>query len=1252
MSSCTSDQNSSNEELPDLSHNQQKVMFNTDNGYTKNQFNGQDILPILNSIGDTVVTGKSILLSGIERELTGEKRRLPFEMTFTDTIKDNKHLIPENLPSQELNAEMLEERRLNSIVPDYYLINTTGDTIETGIPVEIEAVEKPYYYTEPKEILDFSINKDATMDIQYLDMEHGLKSSYIRSMLHDSKGQIWIGSDGSGLAKYDGESIGYFNNNENLTENTLFSIIEDNKGNIWASSFSHPVIKFDGKKFTTYPQANGMPNNFIFSLFEDSKGNIWFGSGGFGLSRFDGEKFIHFSKKEGLSSNRIHGISEAHNGNILVSTLGGGLNILNPDLIGKKSEDLFQKIDETNGLSDNSVHDAIMDKNGVIWIGTYGGGLYEYNGKEIINYTTESGLSSNRVNDIYEDKSGNIWIGTYAGGLNLFERGSSLSGQSSFTHISEQEGLNNNIVLNISEDNSGRILIGTDGGGLNRLTPNSFKNYTEKSGLGIKYINDILEDQHRNIWLSTWGAGLDFISENKVCHINFDKDIFSSVIWEIEERSNGDLIFATSQKGLMTFDGSSFEFISEENGLPENFVRSVSEDQSHIIWIGMRSEGIAKIVDNKITLFDNTSGLCGNDIMHVYVDSEDNVWVGTREAGVSKIFGDSIINFTEREGLSSNGVWSINQDSRGNMWFGTESGGVNMFDGEKFTYFNENSGLEAPSVLSIIEDRNGTIWIGTSNGLASVDYTSANESETNTFHIKNYSRQDGLKGTDFYQNSSYLDGDNNLWFGTGKGLAQRNVTDFKISSDPPVPQLNWVSINEQVIDFRNLPDSLKKTVLFDEVAEFENYPTNLSVPHNFNHLNFHFSAIEWNAPHQIKYSFRIKELKSTWSKPNKASKADYRNIPPGDYTFEFITCGQSGEWSEPFEFKFQIRPPWWQTTWAKAILALLIILLIVLIFKWRTRQLKMRQKMLVQEVKSATKEIHAQKVAVEKAHAETEKQKEIIEESHKEITDSIAYAKRLQDAILPSLNEIAAGFHNSFVLFQPKDVVSGDFYWYEKANPKGNEIKYIAAADCTGHGVPGALVSVVCSNALNRSLNEFGITEPNLILDKARELVIKTFAKSGDGVKDGMDISLCSIEANKLKYAGANNPLWIIRKTDKISEREKNDPKTVQYKDLSLIELKSDKQPVGMHSGNQSNFTQIEIELFEGDTVFLFTDGFPDQFGGSKGKKYKYKPFKSLLLSLYELECIKQKERILKELNDWKGNLEQVDDVCVIGVRI
>lgn len=274
-------------------------------------------------------------------------------------------------------------------------------------------------------------------------------------------------------------------------------------------------------------------------------------------------------------------------------------------------------------------------------------------------------------------------------------------------------------------------------------------------------------------------------------------------------------------------------------------------------------------------------------------------------------------------------------------------------------------------------------------------------------------------------------------------------------------------------------------------------------------------------------------------------------------------------------------------------------------------------------------------------------QKEIIEESHKEITDSIKYAKRLQDAILPSLEEVNKHLPKSFILFKPKDVVSGDFYWFEQMNGSS----YIAAADCTGHGVPGAMVSVVCSNALHRSVKEFGIKEPAKILDKTRELVIQTFAKSGDDIMDGMDIALCVINNDKVIFSGANNPLWIVRKTVLLSESQKQERSIFIKNGISLIEHKSNKQPIGLYH-KMKEFIQEEIQLHPGDSLYFFTDGFADQFGGKKGKKFMYKPFKKFLMDLHAQPMIEQKQLINEIFENWRGELEQIDDVCVIGVKI
>lgn len=276
------------------------------------------------------------------------------------------------------------------------------------------------------------------------------------------------------------------------------------------------------------------------------------------------------------------------------------------------------------------------------------------------------------------------------------------------------------------------------------------------------------------------------------------------------------------------------------------------------------------------------------------------------------------------------------------------------------------------------------------------------------------------------------------------------------------------------------------------------------------------------------------------------------------------------------------------------------------------------------------------------------RQKQIIEQSHREIRDSISYAKRIQSAILPPSKVVMKYLERSFILYKPKDIVAGDFYWMEYTqSSKSNNLILVASCDCTGHGVPGAMVSVICNNALNRSVREFKLTDPGQILSKTREIVIKEFEKSDDDVQDGMDISLAVLdidESNKkyaIKWAGANNPLWIARKDQDFIE-----------------EIKPDKQPIGKYD-RITDFKTHELDLNQGDTIYLFTDGFQDQFGGATkeqrdngGKKYKPARFKRLLVSIKELPMEQQKEAIDKTFKDWKGSLEQVDDICIIGIQM
>jgi len=315
--------------------------------------------------------------------------------------------------------------------------------------------------------------------------------------------------------------------------------------------------------------------------------------------------------------------------------------------------------------------------------------------------------------------------------------------------------------------------------------------------------------------------------------------------------------------------------------------------------------------------------------------------------------------------------------------------------------------------------------------------------------------------------------------------------------------------------------------------------------------------------------------------------------------------------------------------------------------------------------------IQGQKEEVEIQKAEAEHQREIVEEKNREITDSITYAKRIQTAILPPVRLVKKWLPNSFILYKPKDIIAGDFYWLEAID--SNII--FAVADCTGHGVPGAMVSVVCHNAMNRAVREFGLREPGKILDKVNDLVEETFAKSDEQVRDGMDIALVSLTPNEnnngeesssdnypdedslfiLHYAGAHNPLWIVRKGDITKQRTNFSAGTsINYDSrsgYSLIEVKADKQPIGSYNEHKPYITH-NFKLYKGDRFYVFSDGYSDQFGGERGKKFKQKAFRELLLGMQDNSMDEQRLLFDEAFENWKGSLEQLDDVCVIGVRV
>lgn len=274
-----------------------------------------------------------------------------------------------------------------------------------------------------------------------------------------------------------------------------------------------------------------------------------------------------------------------------------------------------------------------------------------------------------------------------------------------------------------------------------------------------------------------------------------------------------------------------------------------------------------------------------------------------------------------------------------------------------------------------------------------------------------------------------------------------------------------------------------------------------------------------------------------------------------------------------------------------------------------------------------------QKRIIETQKIVVEEQKHLVEEQQREIKDSINYAKRIQTSFMASEDQLKGKVHDYFIYFEPKDIVSGDFYWVE---PNHEDI-YICAADSTGHGIPGAFMSLLNMSLMNEALLSRKYTNTNEILDFVRKILILGLKpdETGQGGNDGMDCALIKVDVNQmqLQFSGANNPLWIIRRNE-------------------LIVLKADKMPVGRSPKSDEPFSAETFKLEKGDSIYLFTDGYPDQFGGLKGKKFKYKQLQELLLSINYLELDAQKKILANTFDQWKGSLDQVDDVCVIGLKI
>ena len=1043
------------------------------------------------------------------------------------------------------------------------------------------------------------------LNIKNFSIEDGLPQSQILNIFQDHTGVIWFCTNGGGVSRFDGLKFSNLSTKDGLKSNHINAVFEDKNNVIWIGS-AKGLVQYKNKKLAEINDTI-INDKVIQSIYQHSNGELWFGTST-GIVVYNGKEFREFEKNEEIGKYQVLTIKQDKLGNMWIGTMLNGAFMYD----GIK----MIHFDTRSGLLDMRSRDILINGDKV-WISTFHGiNVYDpstaYTGKIKLDTLKIDGKPYlEGTYRMYKDVNDAIWVGGNWGVDKI--------SNNKIRTFRPENGLCNNRIYGVIQDREGNMWFGSVTGGVSKYRNDLFININEKQGLSNNTVMSFLKDSKDNMWIGTWGGGVSKIDFNelrksgKLIIQNYGAKKEESGVnntWCMCEDKKGNVWFGTSGGGITVYDGKSFKLYHLKEGLHGIRISCMVCDKKGNVWIA-HENGLDKFDGKSFVNYSSNQGFSSQGVNAIYEDNLGALWFGCTDK-IIKYDGKVFQTIVRPDGFPK--IKNIIRDIYGYTWFSTDAG-VCVYNGKMFRAITENDGLSSNTVYYVRPDADGNLWLGTNNGIDKLDLNQfVNQKEV---VLKHYGKEEGFIGLECNQNAFYKDIDGRLWIGTIGGVTIYDPKEEKRNAVEPQTQINGVRLFLEKFEYKKYADSLDNGL-----------PVNLKLPYDKNHVTFDFISISHTIPSKVHYQYMLEGFDETWLPIGKETSTTYSNLPSGKFTFMLKACNNDGLWNiKPVTYSFEIIPPFWKRPWFFIITFLAGFGSVFIAIKARTRSLRHSQKLLAEQVAIRTSELLEEKEKLQIAYSE-------IDGKNKDITDSIHYAKRIQNAILPAESAIKQALNESFVFYQPKAIVSGDFYWLEKW---GNET-LIAAVDCTGHGVPGAFMSIVGHNILTQTVNVLGLTKPSLILNETNKQLSKKLNQDPEEatVRDGMDIALISINYPKLKieFAGANNPLWIIRSNQ-------------------LIQINGDKFPIGAFVVEElQQFKNHEWELQKGDCVYIFTDGFADQFGGPKGKKFKYKQFEALLLKHHQKPFEEQKKILQKTINDWIGELEQIDDILVIGIRI